>query len=218
MADYKHTFWFLLIFSFFINCGKNDKNEKVTTTIISKEKKEKKIILTNVIQKKDTIYKFAVDSVKATKKSFLRKRNYKKKKITDFTNNQTSPQKATIPSFFYLKKIVEECKIGVLMTRKDLETNFNIPKDAMKLIKSITKTGSDELHIKWRTTWLIEKLSDTKFKDGKLKLRFDQNKLYISGTAIAIKHEKKLYSELILIGQSAYIPSVKGYYWQIGNK
>ena len=103
------------------------------------------------------------------------------------------------------------------MTQKELETNYNIPKEGIQLVKSITKISQDELDIKWKSTWLLEKMSDAKFKDGRLKVRFDKNKMYTSGGAIAIKYEKKLYTDLYLIGRSAYIPTVKGYYWQIGK-
>lgn len=103
------------------------------------------------------------------------------------------------------------------MTQKDLVNNFNIPKEAIKLIKSVTKTAPDELDIKWKSTWIVERLSDAKFKDGKLKIRFNKNKIYTSGSAIAIKHEKKTYTDLILIGHSVYIPTIKKYHWEIGN-
>lgn len=87
----------------------------------------------------------------------------------------------------------------------------------MKLVKSVTKTAPDELDIKWKSTWLVEKISDAKFKDGKLKVRFDKNKMYASGGAIGIKYEKKMYTNLVLTGRAAYIPTVKGFYWQIGK-
>jgi hypothetical protein len=48
-------------------------------------------------------------------------------------------------------------------------------------------------------------------------MRFDKNKMYTSGGAIGIKHNKKTYTDLIIIGRNAYIPSVKGYHWQIGK-
>ncbi|WP_304197104.1 glycoside hydrolase N-terminal domain-containing protein, partial [Flavobacterium alvei] len=75
-------------------------------------------------------------------------------------------------------------------------------------IKGLVARGGFELDIKWKSTWLVEKISDAKFKDGKLKMRFEDNKMYTSGGAISIKYEKKLYSDLILIGSAAYIPTV----------
>lgn len=112
---------------------------------------------------------------------------------------------------------MNECETGVTMTQEDLESKFKIPKEAMKLVKSVTKVGPNELDIKWKSTWLVEKISDAKFKDGILKMRFEDNKMYTSGGAISIKYEKKIYSDLILVGRSAYIPTVKRYYWQIGK-
>jgi hypothetical protein len=103
------------------------------------------------------------------------------------------------------------------MTQKELETNYNIPEEGIQLVKSLTKISENELDVKWKSTWFIEKMSDAKFKDGRLKVRFDKNKMYTSGNAIAIKYDKKMYTDLILIGRAAYIPTVKGFYWQIGK-
>lgn len=38
--------------------------------------------------------------------------------------------------------------------------------------------------------------------------------MYTSGGAIAIKYKKKMYTDLYLIDPSAYIPTLKGYYWK----
>ena len=103
------------------------------------------------------------------------------------------------------------------MTQEDLQANFNIPKEAIQIVKSVTKISDNELDIKWKSTWLIEKMSDAKFNDGRLKVRFEKNRMYTSGGAIGIKHEKKMYTDLYLIGRGAYIPTIKGYYWQIGE-
>jgi hypothetical protein len=50
-----------------------------------------------------------------------------------------------------------------------------------------------------------------------MKLKFEANKMYTSGKAIGIKYNKKIYTDLIIIGNNAYIPSVKGYHWKIGK-
>lgn len=50
-----------------------------------------------------------------------------------------------------------------------------------------------------------------------MKIKFEANKMYTSGKAIGIKYNKKIYNDLIIIGTSAYIPSVKGYHWKIGK-
>ena len=131
--------------------------------------------------------------------------------------NFSKEENKSLISFGNLKKILSLSKIGQTLDQKDLTENFEIPKEAVKLVKSITKTSEDEIAIKWRSTWFVEKISDAKFKDGLMKITFKANKLYTSGTAIGIKYDKKIHNELIIIGRSAYIPGVKGYSWQIGK-
>ena len=109
------------------------------------------------------------------------------------------------------------CKTGETLTQEELSKNLEIPKDAIKLVKSITKISENEIEIKWNSTWLVEKISDAKFTDGRLKVRFSDNKMYTSGNAIGIKYEKKIYTDLVVYGRAAHIPSVKGFYWQIGK-
>lgn len=120
-------------------------------------------------------------------------------------------------SIINIRKILSGAEIGETLTQKELIHNFEIPKDAVKLVKSITKTAEDEIALKWRSTWLLEKISDAKFSDGRMKIKFVANKMYTSGQAIGIKYNKKIYNDLVIIGQSAYIPNVKGYRWQIGK-
>lgn len=115
------------------------------------------------------------------------------------------------------RKFIAECKTGETLTQKELVENHNIPADGIKLIKSITKTAEDEIEIKWKSTWFIERISDAKFTDAKIKFKFETNKMYTSGQAIGIKYKKKIYTDLIIIGTKAYIPSVKGYHWKIGK-
>jgi len=120
-------------------------------------------------------------------------------------------------SFTNIRKILSGAEIGETLTQKELIDNFEIPKDAVKLVKSITKTAEDEIALKWRSTWFLEKVSDAKLRDGRMKIKFVANKMYTSGKAIGIKYNKKIYNDLVIIGQSAYIPNVKGYHWQIGK-
>jgi hypothetical protein len=229
MKYYKRTLLFLLVFSL-ISCGKNKENEEHELEQSKQPQYEQKTTVDAESQKTNSTFETPDDSLRATKESVLRKQNYKKKKQTVTTDGKivettetkttaTKPEtkKVTIPSFVYIKKILDECKIGVPMTQKELQTNYNIPEEGIQLVKSLTKISSNELDVKWKSTWLIEKMSDAKFKDGRLKVRFEKNKMYTSGNAIAIKYEKKMYTDLILIGRSAYIPTVKGFYWQIGK-
>jgi len=229
MTYYKRTLLFLIIFSI-ISCGKNRESEEHELEQSKKSNYEQKPAVDSESQKSDSPFKTPEDSLRATKESVLRKQKYRKKtltttadgKIVESTEINTTAvnletKKAALPSFVYIKKILDNCKIGVPMTQKELETNFNIPKEGIQLVKSLTKISPNELDVKWKSTWLIEKMSDAKFRDGRLKVRFDKNKMYTSGNAIAIKYEKKMYTDLILIGRSAYIPTVKGFYWQIGK-
>lgn len=228
MGNFKIYFTFLLFLTFF-SCGKNDENNEIQ----SKKKKENQhkpvVPKSSIPQQREHTFKTPIDSIKATKESVLRKQYYKRKHETveeienqaKETKNPATKSTSKSPSlpapFVYLRKILDDCEIGVTMSQKELEENFKIPKEAMKLVKSVTKTAPDELDIKWKSTWLVEKVSDAKFNDGKLKMRFEKNKMYTSGSAIGIKYEKKMYTDLILIGRAAYIPSVKGFHWQIGN-
>jgi len=137
-------------------------------------------------------------------------------KIAINPEKNAEPEKSLM-TVVNLKKILSNSEIGETFTQKELTENFQIPKEAVKIVKSITKTAEDEIAVKWKSTWLIEKVSDAKFQDGIMKVAFRSNKLYTSGTAIGIKYEKKIYNNLVIIGSSAYIPSVKGYSWQIGK-
>lgn len=229
MTYYKRTLLFLIVFSI-ISCGKNKENEEHELQQSKEPHYKHKPTLNSELKKNESTFETPDDSLRATRESVLRKQNYKKKKqtltaddkIVETTVAKPTPKKegskkAEIPSFVYIKKILNECKIGVPMTQKELETNYNIPEEGIQLVKSLTKISENELDVKWKSTWLIEKMSDAKFKDGRLKVKFDKNKMYTSGNAISIKYEKKMYTDLILIGRSAYIPTVKGFYWQIGK-
>lgn len=233
MTQYKKTLLFIIIFNL-ISCGRNKESEQHELELKKEPSYEQKdtVTLEQPQQKKDTVfYGTPEDSIKAVKRSILRKQKFKKKKETEVSentpteipetpkpSNEPTPKKIKAPSFVYIKKILNECEIGVTMTQEDLQANFNIPKEAIQLVKSVTKISDNELDIKWKSTWLIEKISDAKFHDGRLKVRFENNRMYTTGGAISIKYEKKLYTDLYLIGRSAYIPTVKGFYWQIGEE
>lgn len=120
-------------------------------------------------------------------------------------------------TFVNLRKILSLTKIGQTLTQDELTENFKIPEDAVKLVKTVTKTAENELAVKWQSTWFVEKVSDAELEDGRMKVIFKSNKMYTSGKAIGIKYNKKIYNNLVIIGRSAYIPSVKGYSWQIGR-
>ena len=54
---------------------------------------------------------------------------------------KTISKKTKAPSFIYIKKILSGCEIGVTLTQEDLEKKFKIPKEAIKLVKSVTKVA-----------------------------------------------------------------------------
>lgn len=136
---------------------------------------------------------------------------------TEKTLAPVKKEENDLMTFVNLRKIFSGTKIGQTMSQKDLTQNFKIPEEAVKLVKNVTRTAHDELAVKWRSTWLVEKVSDAELEDGNMKVRFQANKMFMSGKAIGIKYNRKVYNDLIIIGHSAYIPSVKGYHWQIGK-
>lgn len=212
----------LICFAFCVfSCGKNDEKEDSTTEIETKLPTEQNEVVKS-------------DSIKDVKKSILRTKTYKKKEVkvsndpvslnnnpaTDNTTAKVSVTAKSIDdnnSFVYLKKILNDCKVGQTLTQKELSTNLNIPKDAIKLVKSIEKISDNEIDIKWKSSWLIEAISDAKLKDGILKMNFKNGKMYTSGKAIGIKYDDDMYYDLVITGHIARIPNVKGYYWQIGK-
>lgn len=205
MRNYKIYFLILLTF---ISCSKDVKKqiENVTDKISNKI---------------ETISESTAETVKEYKNSIVDKITttelpQNKQTVNDsITAVEIENEKFLgITSF---KKLISECKTGETLTQKDLIENHNIPAEGIKLIKSITKTAEDEIEIKWKSTWFIERISDANFTDAKMKIKFEANKMYTSGKAIGIKYKKKVYTDLIIIGTKAYIPSVKGYHWKIGK-
>jgi hypothetical protein len=212
-----------LISCFFYSCGSDEKkqpNKKVYPVSSLKPAPEKSLdpIPSKIAVAKDN----DSDSPLNKNKVFT----VTKPIITAETATTPAAVKAPTPvktkendlmSFVNLRKILSGTKIGQTMSQKDLTQNFKIPEEAVKLVKSVTRTAHDELAVKWRSTWLVEKVSDAELEDGNMKIRFQANKMFMSGKAIGIKYNRKIYNDLIIIGHSAYIPSVKGYHWQIGK-
>ncbi|MEO7979036.1 hypothetical protein [Flavobacterium sp.] len=216
----------LSITYFFLGCGndakKQPKREMIASVNKLKPASEKKFKISPL--EKSGIKNFEKNSNPYKKNNFsLNKETEDRPETqnlhTDSENNQVAEKEPnkSLMTFDNLKKILSNSEIGDTFTQKELTQNFEIPREAVKIVKSITKTAEDEIAVKWKSTWLLEKVSDAKFKDGVMKITFKANKLYTSGTAIGIKYEKKIYNNLIIVGSSAYIPSVKGYSWQIGK-
>ena len=116
-----------------------------------------------------------------------------------------------------LRNLLNSGQIGKSYTKKELIENYKFPKEAVDLIKQVTYVGTNKLYFKWGSTWLVEKVSDAEFENDTLIFTFKQNKTYVSGGAIGIKYNKKIYTDLILNKGAAYIPTVKGYHWDINK-
>jgi hypothetical protein len=176
-----------------------------------------------VTDKIKTISDETVESVKTYKNSIIESIKTSEEIIsesTEISNDSIVEKELTNEKFLgitYFKKFLSECKTGETITQKELIKEHNIPADGIRLIKSITKTAEDEIEIKWKSTWFVERISDAKFTDARMKIKFEANKMYTSGKAIGIKYNRKIYNDLVIIGNSAYIPSVKGYHWKIGK-
>lgn len=214
MKNY-NTILLIFILCCLISCNKNDRDQLLKST-------------TNVTEKIKDISKSTIETITSVKDSITKTIGTP----SNIKNNKTVAEEAIaskdsigiesienekLKGFTYFKKLLSTCKTGETLTQKELIENHNIPKDGVRLIKSITKTAEDEIDIKWNSTWFVEKISDAKFADARMKIKFEANKMYTSGKAIGIKYNKRIYNDLIIIGTSAYIPSVKGYHWKIGK-
>lgn len=221
--------YFLILFSityFFFSCGNDEKRQpkeviqSVNKLTPAPVKKGVKISSRNIKASKE----FGAEKNTVNQKAFAVKNAIT---ITPAPSLENKAHNANVDikkeandkllNFINIRRILDNCKMGQTMTQKELTQNFEIPEEAVKLVKSVTKTAENELSVKWKSTWLVEKVSDAELEDGKMKVKFKANKMYMSGNAIGIKYNRKIYTNLIIIGRSAYIPSVKGYSWQIGR-
>ena len=205
-------FTFLLIS--FLNCGKNEKKtdssyEKIQT--VEKDNNSSLIIEEKV--ENSTTQK--IDS-KITKKEPVLAAP---EPIP--TLRKTESKSVAIPKnhkiYTNLSAILNAIQVGQTVTKEELIKQNKLPKDASSIIKSVKKTAENELYIEWKSTWLVEKVSDVKLNDDKIKVEFKDNIVYTSGPAIGIKYDGKIYTDLIIKGDRAYIPSVKEYSWRIGK-
>lgn len=220
-----------------ISCGKMKSEDESNTDLDDVQKTETDNANKTTTQKNDSILESDSLQKNATKGSILGDAKFKKKHIDsaaiesnntdpskDVTETESSsesninaPKKVVAPSKYNIQKILNGCAIGQTLSLEELTKNLSIPKEAIKLVKSITKVSENEIDVKWNSTWFVEKISDAKFKDGRIKAIIKNNILYISGGAVGIRYNKKTYTDLEVTGRSAHIPSVKGFYWQIGK-
>lgn len=208
MKNYK-IYFSALVICLITSCSKNSKKQILEVT-------------DGISNKIETISENTIETVKAYKNSITDK--ISKTEIipenTETTIDSIIEREIGNEKFLgitYFKKFLADCKTGETLTQKELIEDHNIPADGIKMIKSITKTAEDEIEVKWKSTWFVERISDARFTDAKMKLKFEANKMYTSGEAIGIRYNKKIYTDLIIIGNKAYIPSVKGYHWKIGK-
>lgn len=208
MKNYK-IYFLVILAGCIISCSKNAKKQMLEVT--HKISNQIETISENTIETVEQYKNTIVDQITAEEIPT---------ESTTILNDSIAKPEIENDKFLGItsfKKFVSEWKTGETLTQKDLIENHDVPADGIKLIKSITKTAEDEIEIKWKSTWFIETISDAKFKDAKIKFKFEANKMYTSGNAIGIKYKKKIYTDLIIIGTKAYIPSVKGYHWKIGK-
>ncbi|MBB4800250.1 hypothetical protein HNP37_000289 [Flavobacterium nitrogenifigens] len=208
MKNYK-IYFLVITTGCIIGCSKNAKKQMLEVT-------------DKISNQIETISENTIETVKQYKNTIVDKITTEEIQTESITTLSDSIAKPEVENDKFLgitsfKKFMSEWKTGETLTQKDLIENHDVPADGIKLIKSITKTAEDEIEIKWKSTWFIETISDAKFKDAKIKFKFEANKMYTSGNAIGIKYKKKIYTDLIIIGTKAYIPSVKGYHWKIGK-
>lgn len=230
MTRYKIIFTYLFFITL-ISCGSNEQVEK--TEKESKGPKESKASPTsNEIKEKTVAEKPEIDSrTIVTSKNQLSspKAQVKKEKkneelaaeITTKTNSVNSVTTTNSVEKIInspLQNLLNTGQIGKSYTKNELIENYKFPKEAVDLIKQVTYVGKNQLYFKWGSTWLVEKVSDAEFENGTMTFVFKENKTYVSGGAIGIKYNKKLYTDLILNKGTAYIPTVKGYHWEIGKK
>ncbi len=208
MKNYK-IYFLVIIAGCIIGCSKNAKKQMLEVT-------------DKISNQIETISESTIETVKQYKNTIVDQITTEEILTENASTLNDSVVKPKIENDKFLgitsfKKFISDCKTGETLTQKELIENHDVPADGIKLIKSITKTSEDEIEIKWKSTWFIEKISDAKFRDAKIKFKFEANKMYTSGNAIGIKYKKKIYTDLIIIGTKAYIPTVKGYHWKIGK-
>ncbi|HSD06260.1 hypothetical protein [Flavobacterium sp.] len=203
-----------------ISCGKDEPKQKAKKSISSiqtpKATATPPPLITSPI---DTgLNQVKVNNYTASHSSLNSKTSNKtlpKKTQHPTNNNKPSLINNTMDS--PLRNLLKNGQIGKSYTKNELIANFKFPKEAVDLIKHVTYIGQNKLYFKWGSTWFVEKVSDAEFKNDTLVFVFKQNRTYVSGGAIGIKYNKKIYTELILNNGAAYIPTVKGYHWDIGK-
>lgn len=208
------TFLVVIVFCFFYvfnGCGKKDKKQKATPKVETKTAAAN--FLSDSTKGKTTV----VDENSTIKSDEFKISETNTTEIQNVTQKNIAVQKK-YKIYTNLQKLLNSIGLGETRTKQQLIDSKVVPEDALQIVKSVTKVSENELEIAWKSTWLVEKVSDVKLKDDKVKVVFKNGLVYTSGNAIGIKYEGKIYHDLIIKGDRAYIPSVKEYNWKIGKK
>jgi hypothetical protein len=225
MKYFKTVFSFLFLTTL-ISCGgrnEHEENKKEETNTTETLKPDQDTLISEPKKDTITIKPIVKNESENNNTSNNTSSNHKNPAISniDKKNSRTiiSPaaKKAEAVINSPLRNLLNTAQIGKSYTKKELIEEYKFPKEAVDLVKHVTCVGHNKLYFKWGNTWVAEKVSDAKFKNDTLIFTFKQNKTYVSGGAIGIKYNKKLYTDLILNNGAAYIPSVKGYHWDIGK-
>jgi hypothetical protein len=219
--------YFKIVFSFLflatlISCGGRNESEENNKKEINTTETSKVALdtLNSEIPNDNTTLNSTKENHNIPKPLLNNTKDFSKNNI-DKKSGQTmiSPaaKKATAVINSPLRNLLNSGKIGKSYTKKELIQEYKFPKEAVNLVKHVTCVGHNKLYFKWGNTWIAEKVSDAEFENDTLIFTFKQNKTYVSGGAIGIKYNKKLYTDLILNNGAAYIPTVKGYHWDIGK-
>jgi hypothetical protein len=219
---YSKTVFSFLFLASLISCGgKNEAKEKNKKETSLSETSKVTSDSMNTELPNDTItvkfthgnFNTSISSASDTKD--FGKNNMDKRNSETSISSPTKEAETVINS--PLRNLLKQAQTGKSYTKKELIEEYKFPKEAVDLIKQVTCVGSNKLYFKWGNTWIAEKVSDAEFENDTLIFTFKQNKTYVSGGAIGIKYNKKLYTDLILNNGAAYIPTVKGYHWDINK-
>lgn len=191
-------------------CGKKDKKHNASPKV---ETKTVKTIVSadSISTKKTTVsetHSIQSETIKSSETEIAEEKTVEKKSVTVPINYKI---------YTNLKHLLNAIGLGETKTKQQLIDSKVVPDDALQIVKSVTKVSENELEIAWKSTWLVEKISDVKLKDDRIKVEFKNGLVYTSGNAIGIKYDGEVYHDLIIKGDRAYIPTVKKYNWKIGK-
>ncbi|HEU4789197.1 MAG TPA: hypothetical protein VFS71_05895 [Flavobacterium sp.] len=237
MKNFKIIFSFIFLASL-ISCGKNGSEEKeeIETNYTQTSNISTAIPIINTVNGESNTNTLTsgseetdVDSDSGLSAAIQRQiPNSRTSKYRNTQNNSTTQEQiilsntpteknAEIIVDTPLRNLLRKGQVGKSYSKRELIEEYKFPKEAVDLVKHVTCVGPNKLYFNWGSTWLVEKVSDAEFQNDTMIFTFKKNKTYVSGGAIGIKYNKKIYTELILNNGAAYIPTVKGYHWDINK-